>query len=125
VAKLSRINRLPARKVGANPRAKGPVHASTQLGRRGVGLIRQQVLQPLFAFLGQQRSTPASVRPRLQSTELPKLLAHPAYRRCAKTEKLGNHTRALASLIELKNPLTHGDRYGSHGHTLCYRIAFP
>jgi hypothetical protein len=88
-------------------------------------LIRQQLLQPLFAFLGQQRATPAQMRLRLQRTALPKLLAHPAYRRYAKTEKLGNLTSALASLIELKNPPTHGDRYGSHSYTLCHTTAFP
>jgi hypothetical protein len=35
--------------------------------------------------------------PRLQRTALPKLLAHPTYRRHAKTEKLGNLASALAS----------------------------
>ena len=124
MAKLSRINRSPARKVGANPRAKGPVHASTQLSQRGVGSIRQQLLQPLFAFLGQQRATPAPVRPWLQRTALPKLLAHAAYRRYAKTEKLGNLASALAPSIELNNPLTHGDRDGFHSHILCHIIGF-
>jgi hypothetical protein len=87
-------------------------------------LIGQQLLQPLFPFLGQESATPAQMRPRLQRTALPKLLAHPAYRRYAKTEKLSNLASALASIIELKNPPTHGDRYGSHGHTLCHTIAF-
>jgi hypothetical protein len=105
--------------------SEGTIHASTQLGQRGVGLIGQQLLQPLFAFLGQQRATPAQMRPRLQRTALPKLLAHPAYRRHAKTEKLGNLKSALASFIELKNPPAHGDGYGSHNHTLCHTIAFP
>ena len=63
------------------------------------------------------------MRPRLQRTALPKLLAHPAYRRDTKTEKLGNLASALAAFIELKNALTHGDRYGSHGHILCHTIA--
>jgi hypothetical protein len=37
---------------------------------------------------------------------------------------LGNLTSALASFIEFNNPLTHGDRYGSHGHILCHTIGF-
>jgi hypothetical protein len=82
------------------------------------------LLQPLFAFLGQERATPAQVRPWLQRTALPKLLAHPAYRRYAKTEKLGNLTSALAAFIKLQNPLTHGDGYGSHSHILCHTIGF-
>jgi len=81
-------------------------------------------VQPLFAFLGQERATPAQVRLGLQRTVLPKLLAHPAHRRYAKTEKLGNLASALAAFIELKNPPTHRDRYGSHGHILCHTIAF-
>src|SRR5271155_1075491 len=104
--------------------SEGPVHAGAQLGQRGVGSIRQQLLQPLFALLGQQRATPAQMRLRLQRTALPKLLAHPAHRRHAKTEKLSNLASALAPFIELNNPLAHGDRYGSHSHTLCHTIAF-
>jgi hypothetical protein len=59
--------------------------ASTQFGQRGVGSIGQQLVQPLFAFLGEERATPAQVRPGLQRTALPKLMAHPAYRSYAKT----------------------------------------
>src|SRR6266851_5145184 len=58
--------------------------------------------------------------PRLERAALPKLLAHPAYRRHAKTEKLGNLASALASLVELENPLPHRDRNGSHGPTLSH-----
>src|SRR6266705_2982492 len=58
--------------------------------------------------------------PRLERAALPKLLAHPAYRRHAKTEKLGNLASALASLVELENPPPHRDRNGSHGPTLSH-----
>src|SRR5229473_549388 len=104
--------------------SEGPVHASAQLGQRGVGLIGQQFLQSLFPFLGKQRATPTEMSPRLQRAALPKLLAYPTYRRHAKTEKLGNLASAFASFIELKNPPTHRDRYSSHGYTLCHTIAF-
>src|SRR6266699_4598664 len=58
--------------------------------------------------------------PRLERAALPKLLAHPAYRRHAKTEKFGNLASALASLVELENPPPHRDRNGSHGPTLSH-----
>jgi hypothetical protein len=58
--------------------------------------------------------------PRLERAALLKLLAHPAYRRHAKTEKLGNLASAHASLVELENPLPHRDRNGSHGPTLSH-----
>src|SRR6266704_5429730 len=58
--------------------------------------------------------------PRLERAALPKLLAHPAYRRHAKPEKLGNLASALASLVELENPPPHRDRNGSHGPTLSH-----
>ena len=52
-----------------------------------------------------------------RSTHL-ELLAHPTYGRHAKTGKGRNLTGAFALFVELNDPFTHGDRYGSHASSL-------
>src|SRR5215469_8693669 len=64
------------------------------------------------------------MRPRLQRAPLPKLLAHAAHRSHTKTENLGNFASALASLVELQNPLADRDRDGRHSPTLAHNC-FP
>jgi len=81
-------------------------------------------LQPLFTLLGKQCAAPTAMSPRLQRAALLKLLAHAAYCGHAKTKKLGNFARALASLVKLQNALAHRNRYGSHEHTVLHIFPF-
>ena len=81
-------------------------------------------MQPLFTLLGKQCAAPTAMSPRLQRAALLKLLAHAAYCGHAKTKKLGNFARALASLVKLQNALAHRNRYGSHEHTVLHIFPF-
>src|SRR6267143_1108340 len=82
--------------------------------QRGVGLLGEQLFEPLFAFLGEQRAPSAATSPRLQRAALLKLLAHAAHRGHAKTEHLCNFASALALLVEVQNSPAHRNRDGRH-----------
>ena len=94
-----------------------------QFGQRGVGLLGQQMLQPLFPLLAEQRLASTQVCLWLQRAPLPKLLAHAPHRRDAKTRKLRDLPSAFAQLVEFENSLADRNRYGSQGYTLPRRRA--
>src|SRR5208282_1370644 len=101
-----------------------PVQACSQLGQRGVGLLREQFFQPLFPLRGEKRAASTAMGPRLERAALVKLLAHAAHRGHTKTKKLCDFASALTSLVELQNSLARRDRDGCHSPTLSQERVF-
>ena len=101
-----------------------PVQACSQLGQRGVGLLREQFFEPLFPLRGEKRAASTAMGPRLERAALVKLLAHAAHRGHTKTKKLCDFASALTSLVELQNSLARRDRDGCHSPTLSQERVF-
>src|SRR5271157_855964 len=98
--------------------AEPTVQARAQLRQGGIGLLGQELLQPLLALRAQQCLASTQMRLGFQGAALAKLLAHAAHRGHAEAGKLRDLAGALAAFVELQNALAQGNRDGSHEPTL-------